>query len=239
MRALFVGMRALFVNSVSDVNAMNSKSPCRYLSLLRGAVNRPLGTWHARQRKPAPRARAQTAAAASPTHEAATVRSAAPRVASLCLQPLALSRVPRTSLGSKSLMAPAAKRTRRTQAAAALAGVPELYPRPGTPEEPDPMDEVPPLDGQDPPRPHGAAAQQEERAEPASAEISEVFKYFLMSCKSATRRTHNLGAVLDRDVVEHFRAGPRRRAPAQRGAAHRGLRHPLPRAPRLEGAHDG
>ena len=29
MRALFVGMRALFVNSVSDVNAMNSKSPCR------------------------------------------------------------------------------------------------------------------------------------------------------------------------------------------------------------------
>ena len=136
-------------------------------------------------------------------------------------------------------MAPAAKRTRRTQAAAALAGVPELYPRPGTPEEPDPMDEVPPLDGQDPPRPHGAAAQQEERAEPASAEISEFFKYFLMSCKSATRRTYNLGAVLDRDVVEHFRAGPRRRAPAQRGAAHRGLRHPLPRAPRLEGAHDG
>ena len=81
------------------------------------------------------------------------------------------------------------------------------------------MDEVPPLDGQDPPRPHGAAAQQEERAEPASAEISEVFKYFLMSCKSATRRTYNSGAVLDRDVVEHFRAGPRRRAPAQRGAA--------------------
>ena len=186
-----------------------------------------------------PRAHAQTAAVASPTHEAAMVRSAAPRVASLCPQPLALSRLPYTSLGRKSLMAPAAKRTRRTQAAAALAGVPELYSRPGTPEEPDPMDEVPPLDGQDPPRPHGAAAQQEERAEPASAEISEVFKYFLMSCKSATRRTHNLGAVLDRDVVEHFRAGPRRRAPAQRGAAHRGLRHPLPRAPRLEGAHDG
>ena len=125
-----------------------------YRSLLRGAVNRPLGTWHARQRKPAPRARAQTAAAASPTHEAATVRSAAPRVASLCPQPLALSRVPYTSLGRKSLMAPAAKRTRRTQAAAALAGVPEVYPRPGAPEEPDPMDGVPPLDG---PRPAAAA----------------------------------------------------------------------------------
>ena len=40
------------------------------------------------------------------------------------------------------------------------------------------MDEVPPLDGQDPPRPHGAAAQQEERAEPASAEISEFYSHF-------------------------------------------------------------
>ena len=101
------------------------------------------------------------------------------------------------------------------------------------------MDGVPPLDGQDPPRPQGAAVQQEERAEPASAEVSEFFKYFLMSFKTATRRTYNLAAALDRDAVENCRAGPRRRAPERSEAAHRGIRHPLPRAPRLEGAHDG
>ena len=187
----------------------------------------------------APRAHAWIAAAAPPTREAALTRSAAPRAASLC-PPAARALTPGFLLSAGNHgMPPAAKTSRRTAAAAAAAATPKGSPRAGTPVGPDPMDEVPPLDGQDPPRPQGAAVQQEERAEPASAEVSEFFKYFLMSFKTATRRTYNLAAALDRDAVENCRAGPRRRAPERSEAAHRGLRHPLPRAPRLEGAHDG